>query len=76
LSQFSRYREIPSYRAMLDREGVDDPREIATAGDGEQILGTFDRLASAGATDVAVIPFGSADEVEATWQLPGAFRRT
>jgi F420-dependent oxidoreductase-like protein len=69
LSQFSRYREIPSYRAMLDREGVDDPREIATAGDDDHVLGVFDRLASAGATDIAVIPFGSPDEVEATWQL-------
>ena len=33
LAQFANYRDIPSYRAMLDREGVDHPRDIATAGD-------------------------------------------
>jgi F420-dependent oxidoreductase-like protein len=75
LGQFSMYREIPSYRAMLDREGVDDPREIATAGDEDHIVRSFDRLASAGATDISVIPFGAPDEVAATWQLLGACAR-
>jgi F420-dependent oxidoreductase-like protein len=72
LGQFSRYRDIPSYRAMLDREGVDDPRDIATAGDEDDVLRAFDRLASGGATDVGVIPFGNPEEVAATWQLLGA----
>jgi F420-dependent oxidoreductase-like protein len=72
LSQFSLYRDIPSYRAMLDREGVADPRDIATAGDEDRVLNSFERLRSGGATDIGVIPFGNADEMAATWQLLGA----
>jgi alkanesulfonate monooxygenase SsuD/methylene tetrahydromethanopterin reductase-like flavin-dependent oxidoreductase (luciferase family) len=72
LGQFSLYRDIPSYRAMLDREGVDDPREIATAGDEDHVLSALEQLRSGGATDVGVIPFGNPDEMAATWDLIGS----
>jgi F420-dependent oxidoreductase-like protein len=71
LDQFSLYRDIPSYRAMLDREGVEDPQDLATAGDQDHVLNAFDQLKSGGATDIGVIPFGNPDEVAATWQLLG-----
>jgi alkanesulfonate monooxygenase SsuD/methylene tetrahydromethanopterin reductase-like flavin-dependent oxidoreductase (luciferase family) len=48
---FKTYASLPSYRAMLDREGAAGPAEVAVVGDhdaiGEQLL----RLAEAGATD-------------------------
>ncbi len=45
------YNSLPSYRAMLDREGVDGPADIALIGD-EQVLDTaLARLKEAGATD-------------------------
>jgi F420-dependent oxidoreductase-like protein len=48
---FKTYASLPSYRAMLDREGAAGPAEVAIVGDhdaiGEQLL----RLAEAGATD-------------------------
>ena len=48
---FKTYASLPAYRAMLDREGVAGPAEVAIVGDhdaiGEQLL----RLADAGATD-------------------------
>jgi 5,10-methylenetetrahydromethanopterin reductase len=72
LAQFANYRDIPSYRAMLDREGVDHPRDIATAGDEDVVRGALDQLKAGGATDVGVIPFGDPDEVAATWDLLGA----
>ena len=48
---FKTYASLPSYRAMLDREGAAGPAEVAIVGDhdaiGEQLL----RLAEAGATE-------------------------
>jgi F420-dependent oxidoreductase-like protein len=74
-ARFSHYSQLPSYRAMLEREGVDDPIEIATAGDEDVVRSAFERLAAGGATDVGVIPFGNPDEVAATWQLAAACAR-
>jgi 5,10-methylenetetrahydromethanopterin reductase len=54
---FKTYGSLPAYRAMLDREGVGGPAEVAVVGDhdaiGEQLL----RLAEAGATDFNAAPF-------------------
>ena len=54
---FKTYGSLPAYRAMLDREGVAGPAEVAVVGDhdaiGEQLL----RLAEAGATDFNAAPF-------------------
>ena len=48
---------LPSYRAMLDREGVEGPADVAMVGDearcGEQLAS----LAAAGATDFLAVPF-------------------
>ena len=53
---FKTYATLPAYRAMLDREGVAGPAEVAIVGDhdaiGEQLL----RLAEAGATDFTAAP--------------------
>ena len=46
------YGGLPSYRAMLDLEGVDGPEEIAVIGDEEQVRDSLRELASAGATDL------------------------
>jgi len=34
---FGRYGELPSYRAMLDREGVGSPAEIALVGTAAEV---------------------------------------
>ena len=34
---FHRYGQLPSYRAMLNREGVESPAEMAIAGNEEEI---------------------------------------
>ncbi|HLG68125.1 MAG TPA: TIGR03564 family F420-dependent LLM class oxidoreductase [Acidimicrobiales bacterium] len=75
LAQLANYRDLPSYRAMLEREGVNDPRDIAIAGDAETVREALDELRAAGATDVAAIPFGRSDEVAATWEFLGACAR-
>ena len=52
------YGQLPSYRAMLDREGVAGPADIAVVGDEATIRETLDRYRDVGVTDLdaAVIP--------------------
>ena len=45
------YGQLPSYRAMLDREGVEGPADIAIAGDENALRGEIDRFRNAGVTD-------------------------
>jgi F420-dependent oxidoreductase-like protein len=44
------YGQLPSYRAMLDREGVAGPADIAIAGDENQLRGDLKRLEDIGVT--------------------------
>lgn len=46
------YGGLPSYRAMLDREGVDAPEQIALIGDEAQVRDSLQELAASGATDL------------------------
>ena len=52
------YGQLPSYRAMLDREGVDGPADIALVGDENLLRGAIDRFRNAGVTDLnaAIMP--------------------
>lgn len=49
---FARYGELPSYRAVLDKEGVAGPAEVSLIGDEAAVLTGLQTLASAGATDL------------------------
>src|SRR5579884_3394906 len=72
---FQIYGMLPSYRAMLDREGVEGPGDVAVVGDESAVGEQLGRLAEAGATDFLAIPFrvqGDDDAVERT----RAFLRT
>jgi len=61
------YGDLPSYRAMLDREGVASPEQLALVGSESTLRAGLARLRDAGATD-----FNAAiAEVD-----PGAFDRT
>ena len=44
---------MPSYRAMFDHEGVEDPAEVAMFGDESALDKALSELESAGATDFA-----------------------
>ena len=45
------YGQLPSYRAMLDREGVSGPEDIAIIGDENTLRGEIKRFEDAGVTD-------------------------
>ncbi len=63
---FAMYGFLPSYRAMLDREGAEGPADVAIVGTASEVAGQVRRLAGLGATDLIGAPFGSTDEVRAT----------
>jgi F420-dependent oxidoreductase-like protein len=57
---FQVYGFLPSYRAMLDREGVEGPADVAITGDESAVGEQIERLAAAGVTDflAAIFPVG------------------
>jgi 5,10-methylenetetrahydromethanopterin reductase len=70
--QFMVYGALPSYRAMLDREGVEGPADVVIVGDESAVGEQLGRLGEAGATDFLAAPFrveGDADAVERTRAL-------
>jgi F420-dependent oxidoreductase-like protein len=60
--KFSIYGQLPSYRAMLDREGVDGPADVVLVGDEKEVLTGVERLRDAGATDFCAAEFGITDD--------------
>ena len=49
---FEIYGTLPSYRAMLDREGAAGPADVAMLGDEHALRAQIDRLRDAGVTDL------------------------
>jgi F420-dependent oxidoreductase-like protein len=63
---FAIYGQLPSYRAMLDKEGAAGPGQVAIVGDDETVARQVRALADAGVTDFAGAPYGDAAEIERT----------
>jgi F420-dependent oxidoreductase-like protein len=63
--QFEVYGGLPSYRAMLDREGAAGPADVAIVGDESAVDAQLDRLAEVGVTDFVAIPFRVDEDAEA-----------
>ena len=63
---FVRYGGLPSYRRMLDVEGVESPAEVAIIGDEKDVESQLRGLAAAGATDFLASMFPSGDDAEAS----------
>jgi F420-dependent oxidoreductase-like protein len=73
LEQLTFYESIPSYRAVLDREGVARAGDLAVAGDEDVLTDHLHRYTEAGATEVVVGQSGVAGEQDQlrTWELLG-----
>ena len=54
---FQVYGMLPSYRAMLDLEGVTGPADVAIVGDAASVTSQLEEIAQAGATDFLAVPF-------------------
>jgi len=67
---FAMYGFLPSYRAMLDREGAEGPADVAIVGDEATVAAGLQRVADAGATDFSAAEFAvDADEKRRTREL-------
>jgi F420-dependent oxidoreductase-like protein len=49
------YRQLPSYRAMLDKEGVEHPVDLALVGDEKVLDAGLDRLRDLGVSDLEAV---------------------
>jgi 5,10-methylenetetrahydromethanopterin reductase len=63
------YGQLPSYRAMLDREGAAGPGDVAIAGDEDAVAAQILALADAGVTDFVAAEVARAEDRERTRSL-------
>ncbi|MBW2445986.1 MAG: hypothetical protein JRG83_08690 [Deltaproteobacteria bacterium] len=49
------YGTLPSYRAMIEKEGVGHPSELALLGDEQALDAALDRLRRVGVTDLEAV---------------------
>jgi F420-dependent oxidoreductase-like protein len=63
------YGFLPSYRAMLDREGAEGPGDVAIVGDESSVEKQLQTLADTGVTDFYAADYGSHEELVRTHTL-------
>jgi 5,10-methylenetetrahydromethanopterin reductase len=61
---FQMYGTLPSYRTMLDREGVEGPADVAIVGDESAVGEQLAQLARSGVTDFLAVPFAASGDVD------------
>jgi F420-dependent oxidoreductase-like protein len=59
---FAIYGQLPSYRAMLDREGAEAPPDVSVIGSEAEVRDHLAEIADAGATDFAAVEFCKTDD--------------
>jgi F420-dependent oxidoreductase-like protein len=68
------YETVPSYRKVLDREGVAHAAELAVIGDARAVTGKLRTYLDAGATDVVLVPLQTElDDLREVWDLAATF---
>ncbi len=65
--------ELPSYRAVFEREGVTSPGGTVLAGDEAAVERGMRRFAEAGVSEVQIVPVGTPEEKSRTLTVLGAF---
>jgi F420-dependent oxidoreductase-like protein len=63
--EFAVYGSLPSYRAMLDREGYAGPEDAAIIGDEQTVSERLDELSAAGVDEFTASVFDASPEVRA-----------
>ena len=71
------YASVPSYRAVLEREGVTDPAALAVIGDESTLAEALARYHEAGATEIVLTQtaIGGEEDRQRTWAAAGALAR-
>jgi 5,10-methylenetetrahydromethanopterin reductase len=63
------YGQLPSYRAMLDKEGAASPGDVAVVGDEDAVAAQLQVLAEAGVTDFFAVEIARGEDRERTRSL-------
>ena len=66
---FAIYGGLPSYRAMLDKEGAEGPQDVAFIGDEATVAAGVKSMGDAGVTEFSGACFGDADTVRRTVEV-------
>src|SRR6266568_2325553 len=66
---FEIYGQLPSYRAMLDREGAEGPADVAIVGNEDQVASQITAIADCGVTDFVAGDFATGDDRRRTRDL-------
>ena len=61
-AMLANYNDLPSYRAMMDIEGVDGPAGVAVVGGEDEVRTHLARFADAGTTDFSALEFPTDDD--------------
>lgn len=61
---FAIYNTLPSYRAMLDIEGAEGPKDVAILGDEDAVRGQIEDVISEGATEFVAVPYHELDRTK------------
>ncbi|HEX5416887.1 MAG TPA: TIGR03564 family F420-dependent LLM class oxidoreductase [Chloroflexota bacterium] len=71
---FARYGQLPSYRAILDKEGAPNPSDVALIGSEAEVRRGLDAFAAAGATDfIAAVYAPPGTDAADTWAVLKAY---
>ncbi len=70
------YGTLPSYRAMLDREGAGGPADVGLFGAREEVLAKLHELAEAGVTEFSAVLAGDAADRDETYDVLATFPST
>ena len=73
--RFGLANELPSYKAMLDQEGVAGVDETVVVGDEASVERQLQRFHDSGATEFVAVPFGPPDQVTRTLDTLAAVNR-
>src|SRR4029079_16348825 len=60
--QFGNYGFLPSYRAVLDREGYANPEDAAIIGDEKAVSDRLDDLAGLGVDEISAVVFDASPD--------------
>lgn len=74
-ARFGMAGQFPSYRAVLDREGVDNPADLAIVGDEGDVAAAIRRFAELGATEFVASVVGSPAERARTLEVLAGLAR-
>ena len=66
---FAMYGQLPSYRAMLDREGAEGPADVCVFGNESEVEDRLAAMQEAGATQFSAVEFARDAEAERTREL-------